>query len=167
MTREERVAVLNSNKQRELAKYATSIGIKRSHNMKKADLIETILEAECINECIKKESAVDKNKVDNQSVEVTIKEEKEVASTVDNQKMQYIENAEVGTIVAFTTNGKTKSAKIVKKSTKKRRFMLETSYGAQYIIPYNDVIWVRTGSKWPRGVYNLLKGINLEMDRSK
>lgn len=82
------------------------------------------------------------------------------------RKMSYIESAQVGTLVAFKLpGGRVKSAKIVKKSTKNRKFKLETDYGAWYIVPFDDIIWVRTGKRWPRGVYRLLKG--LEEDGTK
>ena len=76
------------------------------------------------------------------------------------QKMPYIERAEVGALIAFKlSSGKVKSAKIINKSSKNRKLKLETEYGAIYVVPYEDVIWVRTGKRWPRGVYNLLKGL--------
>lgn len=76
------------------------------------------------------------------------------------KKLSYIEGAKVGTLVAFkTNNGKIKSAMIVKRSTKNRKFKLETKYGASFIVPFDDVIWVRTNKRWPKGVYQLLKGI--------
>lgn len=77
--------------------------------------------------------------------------------------MQYIENAPIGTLVAFRLpNGKVKSAKIINRSNKQQKLKLETSYGKQFIIPYADVVWVRSTDKWPRGVYNQLKGITEE-----
>lgn len=115
------------------------------------------------------QSAKDEVKTDNHDVEAEDKVEKESANVdVDmEQKMPYIEGAVVGTIVAFRLpNGKVKSAKIIKKSTKRRQFMLETDYGAQYITPYEDIIWVRTGKRWPRGVYKLLKGL-VDVDETK
>ena len=78
-------------------------------------------------------------------------------------KMRYIEGAEIGTIVAFKLPGiKAKSAKIVRKSTKNRRFKVETAYEQEYVISYDDVIWVKTNRRWPKGVYNELKGIEVE-----
>ena len=79
------------------------------------------------------------------------------------QKMDFIENVKIGTLVAFRLqNGKVKSAKVEKRSTKNRKLKLVTSYGAEYIVPYESIIWVRTGTRWPKGVYNLLKGISNE-----
>ena len=131
---------------------------------KKDELVEAILRAEVAensNEDNSK-SATDKCAIDNHgNVEVGVKQEKEPTGvTVDmKQKMPYIETAEIGTIVAFKLpSGKVKSAKIVKRSTSRRCLMLETDYGATYVAGYDDIFWVRTGRRWPRGIYNLLKG---------
>lgn len=76
------------------------------------------------------------------------------------KKRAYVENVKIGTLVAFTSyTGKVKSAKVIKKSTKNRKLKVETKYGAQFIITFDDVIWVRTNKRWPRGVYQLLKGV--------
>lgn len=76
------------------------------------------------------------------------------------QKMRYIETIEIGTLVAFKTpNGRVKSAKVIRKSSSHRVLKLETDYGAQYTVSYDDIIWVRTGTRWPKGVYKLFKGL--------
>lgn len=88
----------------------------------------------------------------------------EAAETPDDvssgsNKMKYVENAEVGTIVAFKLpDGRVKSAKIERRSTSRRKLKLATQYGAEFVVPYEDIIWVRTTKRWPKGVYNLLKG---------
>ncbi len=111
------------------------------------------------------QSANDECKVDNPvaaaSVVAEVKVENESAGAkTSDQKMSYVEGVEIGTIVAFRlSNGKVKSAKVVKKSTKNRKLKLETDYHAEYIVSYDDIVWVRTGKRWPRGVYNLLKGL--------
>lgn len=130
---------------------------------RKDELIEAILGAENSTKVSKNESATDKGKNDDRdNVGVAGKSEKKAANVgVDmEQKMPYIEAAKVDTLVAFRLpNGKVKSAKIIKKSTQNRKFMVETDYGAQYVIQYEDVVWVRSGKRWPRGVYKLLKGL--------
>lgn len=74
-------------------------------------------------------------------------------------KSVYIENAEAGTVVAFKSeDGKVRSAAIQNRSTKRQVVKLVTQYGREYVVPYGNVIWVRTGKRWPRGVYQLLKG---------
>lgn len=75
-------------------------------------------------------------------------------------KADYVDNVSKGTIVAFKVDDdKVKSAKVVKKSSKEKMLKCVTSYGKEYVVKYSDVIWVKTGTRWPRGVYNLLKGI--------
>lgn len=76
-----------------------------------------------------------------------------------SNKMKYVENAEIGTIVAFKLpDGRVKSAKIERRSTSHRKLKLVTQYGAGFVVSYDDVIWVRTTKRWPKGVYNMLKG---------
>lgn len=73
---------------------------------------------------------------------------------------QYVENVKVGTLVAFKTGpNKAKSAMVVKRSTKNRKLKVETKYGKELIISFDDVIWVHTNKRWPKGVYNMLKGM--------
>lgn len=163
MSRKEELQML---KVAELAAICKAKGIphyRGKNRFRKDELVEAILRAEDVKvDENNSKSATDKCVIDDQNgVEVGVKEEKEPASTnVDmEQKMPYIEKAELGTIVAFRLpNGKVKSAKIIKKSTNKRRFMLETDYGATYVVNYDDILWVRTGQRWPKGIYQLLKG---------
>lgn len=82
-------------------------------------------------------------------------------------KLRYIEEAAIGTLLAFRTEtGKVKSAMIVNRSTKSKKFKVETKYGLQYVVHFDDVIWVRTNKRWPKGVYNLLKGIDGEVQNA-
>lgn len=72
----------------------------------------------------------------------------------------YINNAQVGSIVAFyRPDSSVKSARIVKKSTKEQKFLVQMKYGSKFLISFDDIVWVKTTSWWPKWVYNLLKGI--------
>lgn len=149
---------------KELRELVKELNISGRWDMTKDQLIDAILGAEVVENTNESESAKDECKVDNQEnvVEVEDKVEKESANVdVDMaQKMPYIENIEIGTLVAFRlSNGKVKSAKVTRKSTKNRKLKLETDYGAEYIVSFDDIVWVRTGKRWPRGVYKLLKGL--------
>lgn len=149
---------------KELRELAKELNISGRWDMTKDQLIDAILGAEVVENTNESKSAKDECKVDNQEnvVEVEDKVEKESANVdVDMaQKMPYIENIEIGTLVAFRlSNGKVKSAKVTRKSTKNRKLKLETDYGAEYIVSFDDIVWVRTGKRWPRGVYKLLKGL--------
>ena len=102
--------------------------------------------------------------------ELTIAITKADESYIDksSDKMKYIEEAAIGSIVAFKIDeSKAKSAKIVQKSSKKRKLKLETEYGATFIVPYESVVWVKTGNRWPRGVYEMLKGSSNEKEEVK
>lgn len=122
----------------ELREIAKSLNIQGRWNMTKGVLISAILAY--------------------QSEENTGDEQKEFQYNVED-RMNYVEKADVGTIVAFRlNNGKVKSAKITRKSSKQKLLEVETVYGAVYKIKYEDVIWVRTGKTWPKGVYRLLTG---------
>ena len=162
---------LEAKTRKELRVIATELQITGRWEMNKEQLIDAILRAESA-KTSKEEIVVDENlqsakdecKIDNhehENVEVESKVENESANVKINmeQKMSYIENIDIGAIVAFRlSNGKVKSAKVARKSTKNRKLKLETEYGAEYIVSYEDIIWVRTGKRWPRGVYELLKG---------
>ena len=163
--------ILESKTKKELRTIATELEITGLWDMTKPQLIDAILRANSAENSkqenvvdVNPQSASDEDKVDNQkrdNVEAENKCENESVSVKVNmeQKMSYIENIDIGTIVAFRlSNGKVKSAKVTRKSTKNRKLKLETDYGAEYIISYEDVVWVRTGKRWPRGVYKLLKG---------
>jgi len=77
----------------------------------------------------------------------------------NGDKNDRIQNAPIGTIVAFKApGGRIRSAKIKLRSTANRRLLVCTEYDAEYNISYDDVIWVKSGKRWPKGVYNLLKG---------
>ena len=142
---------LQSKNCKELREIAKGLKIQGRWDMTKEELITNIMAASengksDVDE-INDQSAIDECKTDDQ-VHINME-----------QKMRYIENVELGTIVAFRlTNGRVKSAKVVKKSTKSRKLKLETNYNAEYIVSYDDIIWVRTGKRWPKGVYELLKG---------
>lgn len=153
---------LGSKNLKELYEIGSSLGIsKYAHGSRKpkAVIINEIVGSSMTHEVT--------DNVTNEAIDVEIvnestseKSEMKVDEVIISQsRVKYVESATVGTLVAFRlSNGRVKSAKIVKKSTSKRKFMVETKYGAQFIVSYDDVIWVKTGTRWPKGVYNLMKG---------
>lgn len=137
---------LGENKVRDLYKQATSLGIKGAWDMKKSEVIDLII------------GVMVSEVMDDSGQGLDEPEEAEVKMDIKG-KMEYVNNVSIGTLVAFNApDGRVRSAKVMKKSTKKRKLMVETEYGASFIISFDDVIWVKTGSRWPRGVYNMLKG---------
>lgn len=152
----------------ELRKYASSVGVKNSHGFKKADLVEAILTAEKSAQSSNEKDAEVEQKIDSREDSAEEagagKNENDAADVVNvnidmERKMPYIEAAAIGTIVAFKVpnTGVLKSAKIVNRSTKNRKLKLETAYKKQYVIKYEDVVWVRAGSRWPTGILKALK----------
>ena len=144
----------------DLRNMASTYGIKNVKKYKKQELVDmiceiidgqkpTVVDEEAETTVVVEE---DDNNIETETDELS---EEEIAE----RRMPYVENAPIDTIVAFKLpTGKVKSAKIINKSTKNRKLKVETAYGAQFIIPYDSVIWVKTGTRWPKGVYNLLKG---------
>lgn len=161
MSREELLAKTKD----EVSAIAKDFGVTRSIGSKrktKEQLVDEIME--------KQNPQSETEAVDNDEDWQQPETEKEVTEVVaeeiltPEQKVErrksYVENVQIGTLVAFRSiTGKVKSAKVVKRSSKNRRLKVETKYGAEFVIPYDDVIWVRTNKRWPKGVYQLLKGV--------
>lgn len=142
---------LQSKNCKELREIAKGLKIQGRWDMTKEELITNIMAAS-------ENGKSDVDEINDQNITDECKSDDQVHINME-QKMRYIENVELGTIVAFRlANGRVKSAKVVKKSTKSRKLKLETNYNAEYIVSYDDIIWVRTGKRWPKGVYELLKG---------
>jgi hypothetical protein len=45
-------------------------------------------------------------------------------------------------------------------SSARKVIKVVTEFGWEFIVPYDNVLWVRKGNRWPRGVYEILKGYN-------
>lgn len=140
----------------ELRKVASSIGIKNAKRYKKVDLVDMIISVQNPPETVVEEAKEEKEEVAGVSDNTD-------DSGIDSNKLRYINEAPIGTLVAFKLpNGQTKSAKIINRSTGRRKLKLETVYGKQFVVSYSDIVWVKSTNKWPRGVYNQLKGIVME-----
>lgn len=75
-----------------------------------------------------------------------------------SKRMKFVENVSIGSIVAFRCfGGKVKSAKVIDKEEDKKKLILETNYGRTFRVSYEDILWVRMGSRWPKGIIQLLK----------
>lgn len=84
---------------------------------------------------------------------------KPISGHVEDNRGKYIDTCPIGTVVAFRIAEKVKSAEIVKRNRQHKRLKVRTAYGKEFVIDYEDVVWVKLNNRWPRGVYNLLKGI--------
>lgn len=135
---------------KELIKEAKELKIVGRWDMRKDELIKAI-------EAKKKEASKVEEKVEEKAEEIKLipirkKEDR-------SSKSAYIENVEPGVMVAFKFANKAKSAKLIARNSKERKLKLVTSYGKEYIVSYDDVLWIKTGPRWPKGVYRLLKGL--------
>lgn len=119
---------------------------KGKKKLTKAEMIEKILVSNDIQEDILK----------------TIQESAE--ETTRSDKSSYVETVQLGTLVAFREpeTDKLNTAKVVAKNSKNRMLKLITQYDAEFIVSYDSIVWVKTGARWPRGIYNELKGISNE-----
>lgn len=152
---------LEAMKAEELRQMCKDMGItiyKGKSRLTKAEMIDKLLsEVE-----IDGEEVVENNDKDAEQPElVPVKSQEEIEAEEAAKlamRMKYIEEAKVGTIIAFRLeNGKVISAMVVKKSTKNKKFKVETKYGAEHIVLYDEVLWVRTNKRWPKYIYNLFK----------
>lgn len=140
---------------KDLSEKAKEVGAPRyagGKRLAKEQLVEAILKAD-------KPEPVPTSE---EAPEVEVPEEQENGLS-DEERLErhnkYVENVKVGTLVAFKTGpNKAKSAMVQKRSTKNRKLKVVTKYGKEFIISFDDVIWVHTNKRWPRGVYNMLKG---------
>lgn len=146
MSREE----LEAKTTAELTAMCKLEGIQVSNHarkFKKAELVESLL--------AKQKEELPSISAEPVKVSEPIEDKAEEALT----KQRYIETAEVGSLVAFKVPGKedkVDSAKIIHRSSKRAVLQVENKQGEQYIVPYENVLWVRTGLRWPKGVYELL-----------
>lgn len=87
-----------------------------------------------------------------------------VLKTVPSEgSCKYLDDLVPGTIVAFRKPDlSVKSAKVIRKSTNDKKLMVQMKFGASKVIDFSDVIWVKTTERWPKWVFNLLKGIEEE-----
>ena len=67
----------------------------------------------------------------------------------------YLNTIEVGSIIAFVENGKMLSAKVAK--IEEETYTVLTKNGSVYYPDKASVVWVKNGSRWPKGIYNALK----------
>lgn len=75
-------------------------------------------------------------------------------------KDERILSAPIGTLIAFREpeTGKLNTAKLTNRNKTKKLIKCETQYGKEFLISFSDIVWTKTGSRWPKSIYNELKG---------
>jgi hypothetical protein len=130
---------------------AKRLNIKGRHDMKKAELISAILSKES------EKVADEEVDEDEEDVDTENENKDEAAITECKGKESYINDIEKGSLLAFKLpNKKVLSGKVL--NVKDDTLYMETKNGKKYQIQKKDIFWVKTGERWPRGVYKLLKG---------
>ena len=141
---------------------------KGKSELPKEILIESIIAATGGNEEQKQEDTQQETDVveTTQKVESVVEENDEPVEEVKPakswemlDKRKHIEDAEVGTLIAFYDGkGKPRTAALVNRSSSREVVKVVTEFDREFIVPYSNVIWVRKGYRWPRAVYEILKG---------
>lgn len=139
---------LEAKTKKELSEICKERSIPHYHGKNiftKGEMVEAILSSE---EAVQAEDTADTNAQSS-------------ADTDGSSKIDRINNAPIGTLIAFYEPGtnKANTAKITNRNKKKGLIKCETQYGKEFIVPFDNIMWVKTGNRWPRGVYQLLKGM--------
>lgn len=70
-----------------------------------------------------------------------------------------IDNASIGSLLAFRVNtGKALSGKLKARSKKREQLKVETKKGDSFVVDYENVLCFKNDSPWPKWVYEELKG---------
>lgn len=162
---------------KELREEAKSLKVKFWYNKTKAELVSGILEATAENNInveendnmeeirevtIPEDSAVEKVEAA-QAVEDEIADNS-YATLISHKKTpgEYIDNVEVGMIIAFATEPEKAISAKVKEIFKSedngvKEVLAVSKNGYTYKVPRAAIIWVKTGHRWPRGIYDKLR----------
>lgn len=152
MTRNELENMTKEN----VAKVAKDLGVKRYKGksmLSKKELIDGICKAIELNDDV-----ADAQKAIKEAGEQV---KNEVKNEVDRKvKDERILSAPIGTLIAFREpeTGKLNTAKLTNRNKTKKLIKCETQYGKEFLISFSDIVWTKTGSRWPKLIYNELKG---------
>jgi transcription termination factor Rho len=79
-------------------------------------------------------------------------------------KTEYINNVRVGDLLAFKVNEtKILSGKV--EQIAKDMLVVETKNGIRFNVRKKNIVWVKTGDRWPKGIYEALKGGTYVQDK--
>ena len=74
---------------------------------------------------------------------------------ISKTKGDYINNIEVGVLIAFKVQDRMVSAKVIQ--VNENDVKVETKNGSIYFVGKESIAGVKTGSRWPSGIYNALR----------
>ena len=180
---------LKEMKVAELRDLAKVLGITGRWDMNKTQLIEAIENADSNSnskegittntaESAKNENVVEKKPAEgitheddkNQKelkpgkrlIETVVNGEKQVIAAAPlEEKRCYIQDAPVGTLVAFKVkdadgNDRYLAGELINRSSKRSVIKVRDEDQQEHVIQYEDVVWVKTNRIWPKRIYQLL-----------
>lgn len=162
--------VLNLLKADELAKICKENGIKYYSGkirLKREEMIKKIL-GETEEQEKELEVIAEEEKKENEAIKEhknTFPERKKQMSIILNADLKqnegtkkYLETIKVGMLVAFKeNNGYLNTAMVKNISFTRRKLKLITKYGKEFIVSFDDVMWVRTTPYWANYIMDILK----------
>lgn len=81
-------------------------------------------------------------------------------------KDSYIDNIEIGMIIAFNiARGKAMSAKVISIDSENNMYLCKAIDNTPYKVPRSSIIWVKTGKRWPKGIFQKLLAGSSEVIR--
>jgi len=78
---------------------------------------------------------------------------------ISKTRSSYVSNAQVGQLVAFKVS-ETKVISAMVKEVHPDFMIVETKNGIRFKVVNSNIVWVKTGPRWPRGIYLALRGTN-------
>jgi hypothetical protein len=177
---------------KELREEAKSLKIKFWYNKTKAELVSDILEATAENaenninnveengnmEEIREATISEDSTVEKVGAVQTAGNEDEIADNsyatlISHKKTpgEYIDNVEVGMIIAFATEPeKAISAKVKEifraEDNGVKEVLAVSKNGYTYKVPRAAIVWVKTGHRWPRGIYDKLRNSYIKREEA-
>lgn len=132
---------LSSKTVKELLAIAKEYQIVGRHDMKKQQLIDAIVEV----------------------VEIEKASSETDASIANKTHDDYVENLKQGDIIAFQFHnpfGKkiTRSAKVIDPHPGEIGTTVQDKIGNKYFVYKSNILWVKTGKRWPKYIYSMFKG---------
>lgn len=150
----------------DLRKIAKNFHIVGRWEMNKSQLVIEILLSQKDLE-VRKESCLNATEVYEAEKKQSGKEQ--TKETSDNKKVmqdnsnndhsKYLANIEVGRLVAFNDHnmGIVRTARVVNISQKRQQLKVIDIYGSVEVISFEQVAWVKTGKRWPRRLFHLIR----------
>lgn len=150
----------------DLRKIAKNFHVVSRWEMNKSQLIMEILLAQKDLE-VRKESCLnatevyeaEKKQSEKEQAKETFENKKVMQDNSNNDHSKYLANIEVGRLVAFNDHnmGIVRTARVVNISQKRQQLKVIDIYGSMEVISFEQVVWVKTGKRWPRRLFHLIR----------